>query len=115
MPINPKRETALRLLAATGMWRSNYEPPLVRLLWRCGVEVPPPHFMSFRNNAVIFGTAFAIVFSVVRRLIEGPDNSRSLVAGLLELVVLGALFGLLMAGIIERAKRKYRLPTWREL
>src|SRR5512146_344634 len=103
MPMNAKRATALRLLAATGMWRSNYEPPLVRLLWRCGVDVPPPHFMSFRNNAVIFGTAFSIVFGVVRRLIEGPDT-RSLVAVLLELVVLGALFGLLMAGIIERAK-----------
>jgi len=97
------------------MWRSNYEPPLVRLLWRCGVDMPPPHFMSFRSNAAISGTGSALVFGVVRRLIEGPDNTRSLVAVLLELVVLGALFGLGMAGIVERAKRKYRLPAWQDL
>jgi predicted membrane protein len=115
MPINPKRITALNLLAATGMWRSNYAPPLLRMLWMCGIDVPPPHFVPFRVNAVMFGATFAVAFGAVKRLIEGPDIARSLFAVLLELVVVGALFGLLMAGLFERGKQKFRLPLWRDL
>ena len=115
MPINPKRDAALRLLSATGMWRSNYAPPLLRLLWLCGFDVPPPHFVPFSTNAIVFGTTFAVAFGVVRRLLEGPDIARSLPAVLLELVLAGVLFGLVMATLVERAKRKHQLPRWRDL
>lgn len=115
MPINPKRTRALDLLATTGMWRSDYAPPLVRMLWLCGIDVPPPHFVSFRGNAVSYGTGFCIAFGVARWFIEGSDHTRSMVAILLEHVALSALFGLVMAAIIERGKRKYRLPAWQDL
>ena len=115
MPINPKRAAALKLLEATGMARGSYAPPFVRLLWLCGIDVPPPHFVRFRTNAFISGAVFAVSFGIIRRLLEGPDSTRSLPAILFELGVIGALFGLIMAGLFERGKRKHRLPTWREL
>ena len=40
MSARTKREAALKLLASTGMWRSSYVPPLLRLLWRLGLDVP---------------------------------------------------------------------------
>lgn len=114
MPINPKRTAALALLASTGIWRSNYAPPFVRALWWCGVDVPPPHFVSFRGNAVSYGAGFFVAFGLAKRFIEGPDLARSVRAVLLEHVVISVLFGLLMAAVIERAKRKFRLPTWQD-
>ena len=115
MPINPKRTEALKLLATTGMWRSNYAPPLVRILWLCGIDVPPPHFVSFRGNAFGYGMGFFITFGVARWFIEGPDHTWSLLAVLLEHSVLSALFGLGMAAFIERGKRRFRLPVWQDL
>jgi len=115
MAVNPKRGAALRLLAATGMARSNYAPPLLRMLWLCGLEVRPPHFVPLYANAIVFGTSFAVAFGVVRRLLEGPDITRSLLAVLIELVLAGVLFGVVMATFIERGKRKYQLPLWRDL
>ncbi|MHC8826483.1 DUF6404 family protein (plasmid) [Escherichia coli] len=29
------------------MWRSNYAPPLLRILWRLGIRLPPLPFMPF--------------------------------------------------------------------
>lgn len=115
MPINSKRIAALELLAATGMWRSNYAPPFVRMLWWCGLDVPPPHFVSFRGNVVSYGAGFCVAFGMARWFIEGRDPAMSLGAVLLEHAVLSALFGLGMAAIIERGKKKYKLPAWREL
>ncbi len=115
MPIDTKRSTALRILAATGMWRSTYAPPLLRLLWFCGLDIRPPHFAPFQVNALVYGAMFAMVFGSARRIIEGADTARSARAVGIELVLAGALFGLVMAISFERGKRKYRLPAWRDL
>ena len=36
-----KRDVALDILAKTGMWKHNYRPPLLVLLWYIGVKIPP--------------------------------------------------------------------------
>lgn len=47
MSFGHRKTRALELLSNTGMARSHYAPPLIRLLWKAGVPVPPPHFQSF--------------------------------------------------------------------
>ena len=59
-----KREAAMKLLSATGIWPNYYAPPIVRLMWRLGLDVPPPHFGSFWGNAVVMGALFAILWGV---------------------------------------------------
>ena len=61
-----KLDAALALLASTGIYRSNYAPPLYRFLWWLGVKVPPPHFRSFAANFAITGSYFAIISGVAR-------------------------------------------------
>ena len=109
-----KRRAALNRLAATGMWRSTYSPPMVRLLWLFGVDAPPPHFGTFGYNAVLSGASFAIGFSLAIRLIEGSRPGKSLWALILEVVLASIFFGWYMARFYADGRRKYGLPSWSE-
>lgn len=41
------------------MYRHMAAPPAWRVLWRMGIEAPPPLFMSFLPVALVLGTFFA--------------------------------------------------------
>jgi asparagine N-glycosylation enzyme membrane subunit Stt3 len=62
----PKRERALEILAATGMWRSSYAPPIYRLLWRRGWELRPPHFASVGVNFAFCSGFFALGLTLLK-------------------------------------------------
>ncbi len=42
------------------MWRSNYAPPLLRILWRLGIRLPPLPFMPFWQVTVLTGGLWGI-------------------------------------------------------
>ena len=115
MTLDPRRTVALKLLAATGMWRSNYEPPLLRVLWWLGIDAPPPHFATFAQTALVSGTGFAFCFSLVMWLIEGSQSAKPLWAMLLKVAISSVLFGLFMARYYAYGRVKYALPRWSEL
>ena len=115
MTPNPKRARALQLLANTGMWRSNYEPPALRLLWRLGVDVPPPHFARFGSVALLAGTWFGVLWGGFMWLMMWSGAGMSIAAAALSATVAGALFGLSMAAYYAYGRQKYKLPTWAEL
>lgn len=105
-----KRAAALALLAQTGIWRSNYEPPLLRLLWRLGFDVPLPHMMSFWKNALSTGSYFSIAWGFLM-WVQGLGNMKLLIgAG-----GAGLFFGIGMASYYAYGKRKYKLPSWQDL
>ena len=62
-PILKRREAALRLMAGTGIWRSNYAPPLVRLAWRLGWDLPLPHYLPAWQVVLGFGGFFGAAFT----------------------------------------------------
>ncbi|MCK9367170.1 MAG: DUF6404 family protein [Metallibacterium scheffleri] len=88
------------------IWRSNYEPFGVQLLWRLGVRVPPPHFAPFWLIAVVHGTWFAVAWGVVMWLIFWPHQGASLSAMAVGAAVAGALSGLSIAACHAHARRK---------
>jgi len=107
---------SLDLLAATGMWRSNYAPPAYRLLWACGLRVPPPHFRSFAANAVSCGVAFGVVWGAMMWLLVWSNERLPSAAGALAAsTIAGLLFGVLMAAYYRHGQRKHALPTWSSL
>ena len=90
-------------------------PPLFRLLWALGLEVPPPAFLSFRVVAFAMGIyfgAFLATVEVVRGRIQG--DLADLVAGAFSAGVGGATFGLLMAWMHRRKADRLHLPSWEE-
>lgn len=115
METTTRRDVALQMLAATGMWRSNFEPPLVRLLWRLGVDVPPPHFAPFRGSALTAGGCFAFAWGLFMWLFVWRSQGISITVSLISAVIAGAIFGIAMASYYAYGRKRYALPPWRSL
>jgi hypothetical protein len=109
------RETALRLLRATGITESNYHPPLLRLLWRLGFQVRPPHFASFGATAVFAGSFFAIGWGTLMWLLVWHSAGMSPMAALGSSAIAGVFFGLVMSAYYAYGRKKHRLPDWDSL
>jgi hypothetical protein len=45
-----------------GMSLHTVAPPLFRLLWALGLEVPPPLFLGFRKLTLLIGTGFGVLW-----------------------------------------------------
>ncbi|WP_316225788.1 DUF6404 family protein [Bradyrhizobium sp. SZCCHNS3052] len=113
---SPSRlDSALAILAATGMWRSSYEPPLYRLLWRLGLPLPPPHFASFGFNFAFTAAWFGTAWGAIMWIFVWSKVSGSGVVAITGAVVAGVLFGLIMAAHYRYGARKYKLPLWSEV
>jgi len=115
MESNPRRTAALPLLSSTGMKRSNYEPPLLRLLWRLGVDARPPHFASFGVNALVSGIFFGSVWGISMWLFLWRQQAAPVVVSLFSSFLAGLLFGIAMATHYVYGRRKYKLPSWHSL
>ena len=115
MESNPRRQAALRLLETTGMWRSNYEPPALRVLWRLGVDVPPPHFAGFGAVALALGAFFGLAWGLAMWLFLWRTQAVPAVTVLIAVVVAGLFFGTSMACYYAFGRRRYKLPPWNGL
>jgi uncharacterized protein DUF6404 len=105
-----RRLAALEILASTGMRKSSYAPPIHRLLWRFGVDVPPPHFAGFLRNLSVGGCVFATGTCLYLWLC-----GCSFVKGAGSAAGAGLLWGLFMASYCALGRRKHSLPNWTEL
>lgn len=115
MKTNRRREAAIKALASTGMWRSNYLPPMLRLMWRLGLDVPPPHFASFWVNAIVTGSWYGIALGVTMWLVNWVGYRTSAAEILIAATIAGVFFGAWMAVYYAYGRRKYRLPSWLDL
>lgn len=110
-----KRETALKLLAANGVWRSNSAPPVARLMWRLGFNVPPPHFARFASVALFYGGFFALAWGFFMWLFFWSHQGYALLIAVSTACLAGAFFGLGMAGYYKYCRNKFNLPNWHSL
>jgi hypothetical protein len=110
-----KLSSALAILAATGMSRSSYEPPLYRLLWRVGLFLPPPHFASFGFNFVFMAASFGTLWGAIMWVLVWSWLGGSGVAAAIAAAAAGVLFGLTMAAYYRYGARKHKLPLWSRL
>jgi hypothetical protein len=109
MRFERKLAAALALLASTGMWRSNYAPPIYRALWRFGVRVPPPHFRRFAVNFVFTGSSFGGALGLLMFAYQGWSQGTAIRAA-----ELGALFGFFMALYYRYGTYRHRIPLWKD-
>lgn len=116
MSFETRRTRALTLLQATGMMRSHYAPPLIRLLWKAGVRIAPPHFRTFQANALLMGGWFGCFMGLFMWLF-GRFQGAATPYPALGAVACGAglLFGVTLASFYGRDRRKHQLPAWSTL
>lgn len=115
MKTNQRREAALKILASTGMRPSDYLPPVLRLMWLLGLDVPPPHFASFWLNTIVCGGAFGFAWGAIMWFMTWARQGGSIPALLIAPIIAGVLFGALMAVLYASGRRNYHLPSWHDL
>lgn len=109
-----RRDAALAIMAKTGILKSNYYPPIVHLLWRMGIAIPLPHFVSFERVALISGSFFGTAWGMLMSLTVWANNFKPAAAVLASLAA-GAVFGVSLAAYYAYGRRKHKLPLWHEL
>jgi len=107
-----KVERLVQDLVERGVWPSTVAPPIYRILWRLGVEVPPPHFASLTNglmialdNAIFFGLPFWMLLNCIGR-------SLPLWKGLALAFGPGLAIGLAVALYYRWQSRRLGLGSW---
>jgi hypothetical protein len=110
-----KLESYKQHMAAAGVSKFAAFPPLWRILWRFGIKIPPPVFLGFLPNALIFGGFFGLFFGFGTWLLHslGVIDSPALSAPWLASVV-GVPFGLAMAYEQRTLASKHNLGAWSE-
>ena len=109
-----KRDRALALLARTGMMRSNYLPPTFPFLWRCGVRLPPPHFLSFVGVVLVTGLPFGVCW-IGLCMLSFENGTLAVTTELLVFVLAIALPGTAFASYYASGRKRFRLPKWSDL
>ncbi len=109
-----KRDRALALLARTGIMKRNYLPPTYPILWRLGLEVPPPHFLSFWNLLLITGLPFGICW-IGLCLGSFEAHGLDMTLAVLGFVIVVGAPGAVFASYYTAGRKRFRLPKWSEL
>jgi hypothetical protein len=111
MEHHEKLQAMYRHMDALGIRRSTAAPPVWRLMWRMGWEVPPPLFLGFWPLALGTGLTFCVVWGLCMLVLD-PAIPPS-VTGLLAIIG-GAGFGLVFAAVIRIKSIRHKLPSWSE-
>ncbi len=116
MTFTTKLESAIKEIDKTGIWKSNYYPPIIKLLHKLGIKIPLPHYNSFLNNFLMMGTGFGVIwglfmyFFVWNKMVGMPIIYQVLIG-----VVAGVFFGLSLAGYYRYGAEKHGLSSWDSL
>ncbi len=103
----------LKELGQKGISQYTTAPPLYRLLWRLGIKVKPPFFVSFWFLAVTMGGYFGVFWGIFMWFVFWQQRLPVSVA-LESAVFAGVLFGLSMAAYYRWRAGKLGLPRWED-
>jgi hypothetical protein len=108
-----KRRRALAMLEERGVSGWAAAPPAFRLLWRLGVQLPPPHFAGLvANAAVLTATVLPVWFLQVSTTGHGWRGWQS---ALWECASGAMLLGVAWALAYRGQADKHGLPAWRDV
>jgi hypothetical protein len=114
MTHHEKLQQMYRHMEILGVSKSTAAPPAWRLLWRLGIEVPPPLFMPFVPGALTMSAFFGLCWGLAMWGILWARQGMPLgIMGVTALTA-GLLFGFFMAAYFRHLARKHRLPSWAE-
>jgi hypothetical protein len=115
MNFEEKRSFALKELENSGIWKSNYNPPIVQLIHKLGMQVPFPHYNSFIKNALAMGIFFGAVWGLLMYFFVWRYLNTPVAVMVLTPIGAGVFFGVAMAAYYRHGFKKYKLTPWDEM
>jgi hypothetical protein len=115
MTFEEKCSFAIQELESAKIWKSNYNPPIVKLIHRLGFQVPFPHYNSFLSNALFIGSFFGLVWGLLMYFLIWREQNISLVTFATAVIFAGTFFGISMALYYWYGFKKYNLTPWVEI
>ena len=112
MQFSEKIEYLIKDLEAKGEKKSNAAPPLYKLFWRIGWELPPPIFASFLQNTIIQGVLFGIPWGMFMWFVLWRRQNGHLWVACLAAAFAGISFGIIMAHLWSKKNKKLGLGSW---
>ena len=109
-----KIDYLLNDLAQRGVGKYTTAPPLYRLLWRLGIEVPPPHFAGFWTLAIFMGVFFGVFWGIFMWFFLWRSEDMPLAIAIGSSLIAGVLFGVTMAAYYRWRASKLALPRWED-
>ncbi|WP_426577686.1 DUF6404 family protein [Xenorhabdus stockiae] len=115
MTFEQRKARAIAIMESKKMWRSNYAPPLLRILWKMGFKIPPFPFASFWQIAIPSGIWFGPAWGLLMWFIVWRHEDMPPVLAIISGISAGILFGVLMAACHRWIKKRNNLPDWDSL
>lgn len=115
VPYSSNIHTALAVLAKTDLWRYSYAPPLHRLLWRAGIQVPPPHLATIVSNVCLFSPWLCIVWGTFTWYAFFSSSGVPLIFFVVVALFTGVACGFGLAILYQESSRKRGLPVWADI
>jgi|SRR5690606_32238884 len=115
MCFEKRKKVALEELKKSGIWRSNYMPPALKLMWKIGLKVRPPHYNYFLHNALSLGLWFAIAWGILMWFFQWRSMEISILVAIGFAAATGIFFGVFMASYYKWSAKKHHLSSWSEL
>lgn len=115
MTYEEKCNFAIKELETAKIWKSNYNPPIVKLVHKLGFKVPFPHYNSFLNNALSTGIYFGFAWGLFMYLFAWNTQNMTVATMLSIPLFAGTFFGLAMASYYQYSFKKHKLTPWHEI
>ncbi|MEH6393954.1 DUF6404 family protein [Pseudoalteromonas sp.] len=115
MDYETKLQFAHKELSDKGVWKSDYNPPLVKLLRKLGLYLPPPYHQSFFANVMLCVAFFAPVWRIFQCFLVWSELGKPVLEAVYISLLTGALFGLVMATLYYISCKQLNLTDWGSL
>lgn len=115
MDFEARKQKTLAIMASRKMWKSNYAPLLIRLLWQLGIKIPPLPFAPLWQVLGVMTGSFSVGYGLwMYWMVWRAQGMPHLFACKISLIA-GVLFGLTMALFHLWRRKVNKLPDWKDL
>lgn len=112
MDFEQRLEAAHAELRSAGVWHSNYNPPIARLLRKVGVQMRPPYYQCFIINFFNTSLPFTVGFGVFGWFFLRDHLRYTSTEALMTNLLGGVAFGLCMSIFYLVRRKQLKLTRW---
>lgn len=107
-----KVDRLMNELGKKGVGKYTVAPPIFRLLWTLGLQVPPPFFLGFFALTLLMGAFFGVFWGGTMWLLQRQSGRLPVELAVIIAAGAGLCFGLAMATYYRWKAARLGLPTW---